>query len=125
VLQALRATYPCSSESRTRTTPRLSPEVRQKQALDEADAAEDKQHARSTTVCFPSSIDEPLLTGSWPRLETGIATSDQVRKLSSELHHLKEGRTPVPQDEDRGSTVSDPRRRRVEALVVALLPART
>ena len=51
-------------------------------ALDEADAAEDKQHARSTTVCFPSSIDDPLLTGSWPRLETGIATSDQVRKLS-------------------------------------------
>ena len=48
-------------------------------ALDEADAAEDKQHARATTVCFPSSIDDPLLTGSWPRLETGIATSDQVR----------------------------------------------
>jgi hypothetical protein len=51
-------------------------------ALDEADAAEDKQHARATTVCFPSSIDDPLLTGSWPRLKTGIATSDQVRKLS-------------------------------------------
>src|SRR5439155_22216807 len=40
-------------------------------ALDEADAAEDRQHARATTICFPSSIDDPLLTGSWPRLETG------------------------------------------------------
>jgi hypothetical protein len=56
--------------------------VARSRALDEADAAEDKQHARATTICFPSSIDDPLLTGSWPRLETGIATSDQVRKLS-------------------------------------------
>lgn len=56
--------------------------VARSRSVDQAAAAEDDDHARSTLVPLLLVDRRPLLTGSWPRLETGIATSDQVRKPS-------------------------------------------